>query len=535
VSVTKSRIQLQLEAIKSFWNEFKRVKRGVAGLIIICIFTLLAIIGPYITPYDPLYPKITEYPAGPAPIASELAQPYLHKLLPGGDALSENMRAVSDYKISSYETFQNWSKRVTGQNIEVAYTPNEGYHNDGAIKITYTSATAQPNPTSVSLTYNFKYPFKNPPGRGGFQLHISYKVDGNFTTESTVTIELFIKRIQGSEPLPNYYWRFTTIEDGTVVYIYPIYSDIPLSVNKPLNWTHKWLRSTGLWRIAPEYTALPWEKVFPTAGDYAFEVKLTFEDKAQSAKTMTVYLDNLDILIYGQVFGIFGSDGQKGTPRDMLSNLIYGARLSVFLGLSAAAISVTIGLFVGLLSGYFGGILDEVLMRITDILMCLPGLPLILVLIAVLGRSIVTLLILLSFLSWMGFAREIRSLTLSIRERAFVEAAKAAGAGGVYIVTHHILPNVISLVYLSLALSVPGVVLSEAALSWLGLYDPKVVSWGRVLSEFTNSGVASTTGFQNYWWWVILPGAMISLLTISFILLGYSLDEILNPRLRMRR
>lgn len=531
----KKSIESQIKAIKSFWNEYKRVKRGVVGLILICIFTLVAIIGPYMTPYDPLYPKITEYPAGSAPIASELAQPYLHKLLPGGDALSENMRAVSDYKISSFEEFQKWSKHVASQNIEVTYTSTEGYHNDGAIIVTYSSATALPTSTSASLSYNFRYPFKNPPGRGGFQIHISYKVDGNFTEETRVTIELFIKRIQGSEPLPNYEWRFTTREDGNIVYIYPMYTDIPLRVNRPLNWTHRWIRSTGLWIRAPEYTALPWAKVFPTIGDYVLEVKLTFEDKAQNEKVMRVYLDNLDILIYGQVFGIFGTDGQKGTPRDMLSNLIYGARLSVFLGLAAAAISVTIGLFIGLLSGYFGGILDEVLMRITDVLMCLPGLPLILVLIAVLGRSIVTLLILLSFLGWMGFARQIRSLALSIRERAFVEAAKAAGASGFYIVTRHIFPNVITLVYLALALSVPGVVLSEAALSWLGLYDPKIVSWGRVLSEFTNSGIASTAGFYDYWWWVVLPGAMISLLTISFILLGYSLDEILNPRLRMRR
>lgn len=536
MTTPKPKLPSFLKSLKNFWNEFKRVKRGVFGLILIVGFTFVAVFGPYMTPYDPLNPRINIYPAGPAPIASELAKPIFYKYLPGGDALSENMKVIEDHRISSIETYGKWKIRTNSSLAAVTYASNEGYDNDGAIKIIYTTTENPPSgATIVSLMYNFTYPFKNPPGRGGFQTHISYKVQGNLSEKTKVKIELFLRRIQGKTPLQNYTWRRYIVEGDSIVYIYPLPTKLPLVFSKPVGWGHRWIWATELWTIDLEYTALSWEQVFPTAGNYTFEVRVTFDDKTTSEKTIEVTLDNMDILIYGEVFGLLGTDGVRGAPRDMLSSLIYGARLSVFLGLAASAISVVIGLFVGLVSGYFGGIIDEVLMRITDILMCLPGLPLILVLIAVLGRSIVTLLIILSFLGWMGFARNIRSMTLSIRERAFIEAAKASGASGMYIVVKHVFPNVITLVYLALALSVPGIVLSEASLSWLGLYDPNIVSWGRVLSEFSNSGIAATSGFLDYWWWVILPGAMISLLTISFILLGYSLDEILNPRLRMRR
>lgn len=537
MTTSESGLKLRLKPFKNFWTQFKRVKRGVFGLFVIFGFTFLAVFGPYLTPYDPLTPRIRGYPAGTAPIASELAKPLIYKYLPGGDALSENMKVMPDHTISSMEIFEKWTKYTSTPLVNVTYTLNEGYDGDGAIKITYsTSAEAPPSDSAIArLMYNFTYPFKNPPGKGGFQVHFSYKIDGNVTKDTIVKIELFLRRIQGQTPIQNYTWGNYIMEEDSIVYIYPLYMKPPLVLSKPTEWNHKWLWSTELWVIHPEYTALPWKIVFPTTGNYTFEVKVTFEDKAANEKTINVTLDNMDILIYGEVFGILGTDGVKGAPRDMVSSIIYGARLSVFLGLTASLISITIGLFIGLISGYFGGMIDELLMRITDILMCLPGLPLILVLIAILGRSMVTLLIVLSFLGWMGFARNIRSMTLSIRERAFVEAAKASGASGMYIVIKHIFPNVITLAYLALALSVPGVVLSEAALSWLGLYDPKIVSWGRVLSEFTSSGVGATSGFSDYWWWVLPPGVMISLLTISFVLLGYSLDEILNPRLRMRR
>jgi peptide/nickel transport system permease protein len=163
-------------------------------------------------------------------------------------------------------------------------------------------------------------------------------------------------------------------------------------------------------------------------------------------------------------------------------------------------------------------------------LLVLPTLPLLIVMVAVLGANLNNLILLLGLLGWMGFARTVRSQVLSLKERPFVEAAIAIGAGKTHIIIKHILPNVMSLVYVSLATAVPGNIVAEAALSWLGFYDPNVMSWGRMLHDVQN-----TAGAIYNWWWVIPPGLCIAVLAVSFIMIGYALDEALNPRLRMRR
>ena len=183
---------------------------------------------------------------------------------------------------------------------------------------------------------------------------------------------------------------------------------------------------------------------------------------------------------------------------------------------------------MGLVAGYLGGIVDEILMRFADMLLVLPFLPLLLVLIAVLGPSIWNLIILMGLLGWMGFSRVIRSQVLSLKERAFVEASRAAGAGALHIIVKHLLPNVMSLVYVNLALTVPTAIVVEAALSWLGLGDPNTMTWGMMLHDIQYWGA------YKDWWWVLPPGLCIALLSSSFVLIGYAIDEIVNPKLRER-
>ena len=138
------------------------------------------------------------------------------------------------------------------------------------------------------------------------------------------------------------------------------------------------------------------------------------------------------------------------------------------------------------------------------------------------------LIIIMGLLGWMGFSRVIRSQVLSLKQRSFVEASRAAGAGPGRVILKHLLPNVVSLAYVSLALSVPAAIVAEAALSWLGLGDPSVMSWGRMLHEVQVSGAYKDL------WWVIPPGISIAFLSMSFIMMGYAIDDILNPRLRER-
>jgi peptide/nickel transport system permease protein len=255
-----------------------------------------------------------------------------------------------------------------------------------------------------------------------------------------------------------------------------------------------------------------------------------FSGNATASGNPEVYLGNVNLVLFGNSFGVLGTDN---VARDLFTQLVTGTRVSFVIGIVSAVVSVAVGLIVGLVAGYIGGATDEVLMRATDLLLVIPGLPLTIVLIFVLGQSLFNIVIVVGFLGWMGFARTVRSAILSLKERAFIEAVKSAGGGRFYIIRRHLVPNVFPLVYITLAMAVPGAIVTEAALSWLGLGPQDVMSWGKILYQYEQSGKIATGAFTT-WYWVIPPGLCIALLSLSFILIGYALDEILNPRLRER-
>src|SRR2546427_316474 len=225
-------------------------------------------------------------------------------------------------------------------------------------------------------------------------------------------------------------------------------------------------------------------------------------------------------------WGLLGTDAAGS---DLLTRDLYGTGPSMLVGLTAALLGIGVGLIIGLLAGLLGGLVDQVLMRITDLFLTIPFLPLAIILVVVLTASALVIIAIIAFFSWMGFARVIRSQVLTLRERPFIEAARAAGAGNGRILSRHLFPNLIGLTYVNLALSVPGAILTYAALAFLGLGDPTVESWGRILNDnFIVTGTAD-------WWWVIPPGFAIAIVSLSFVLIGYSLDEMFNPKLRRRQ
>ncbi len=222
--------------------------------------------------------------------------------------------------------------------------------------------------------------------------------------------------------------------------------------------------------------------------------------------------------------------GTDDNGRSVLTLLIWGARISLFVGLFATIISMVIGTLVGLTSGYFGGWPGAVLFRFTEWFLVIPFLPLAIVLASVMGRSLLNIAIVIGVTSWPGTALLIRSQTLSIKERAYLERAKVLGAGKWHQISKHVLPNVMPMVFANTTLTVAIAILAETTLSFLGLGDPTRVSWGSMLDDAYHVG-AITTGS---WWFIVPPGLCVVLVVLSFTLIGQALEDVLNPRLKGR-
>lgn len=223
----------------------------------------------------------------------------------------------------------------------------------------------------------------------------------------------------------------------------------------------------------------------------------------------------------------FGTDN---FGRSVLTLTIWGARISLMVGLFATLISMGIGSLIGIVAGYYGRWGEAVLMRLTDWFLVIPFLPLAIVLASLLGRSLFIIVMVIGITSWPGTARIVRAQTLSVKERPYVERARALGASGWHLVTRHILPNVGPLIFANTILTVAIAILSETTLSFLGLGDPLSISWGTIL-EFAFGAGAATAG---NWWWLLPPGLAIVFVVLAFTMCGFALDEILNPRLRQR-
>lgn len=218
--------------------------------------------------------------------------------------------------------------------------------------------------------------------------------------------------------------------------------------------------------------------------------------------------------------------GTDSLGRDVLSRLLHGGRVSLWVGFVSVGIAVSIGIILGLLAGFLGGLFDELIMRGVDIMLCFPSFFLILAVIAFMEPSLNNIMVIIGLTSWMGVTRLVRAETLSLRERDFVAAARLAGSSNLKIMFRHILPNALAPVLVSATLGIAGAILVESALSFLGLgVQPPDPSWGNILNDGREvMGVA--------WWLSFFPGFSILLTVLGYNLLGESMRDILDPRLK---
>jgi peptide/nickel transport system permease protein len=222
--------------------------------------------------------------------------------------------------------------------------------------------------------------------------------------------------------------------------------------------------------------------------------------------------------------------GTDADGRSVLALVVHGSRTSLLVGLSATVITMVLGAAVGIAAGFGRRFTDAVLMRFADFLLVIPWLVLAIVLASIFRRSLLLIILIIGFTSWPGAARLIRAQTLSVKEHLYVERSKALGGGTWHVVSRHILPNVMPVILANAILTVAIAILSESALSFLGLGDPLAVTWGQVIEEaFSRAAISN-----GAWWWLLAPSLSIVLVVLAFTMVGQALDEIINPRIRER-
>jgi peptide/nickel transport system permease protein len=256
-------------------------------------------------------------------------------------------------------------------------------------------------------------------------------------------------------------------------------------------------------------------------GDYEFVIEATFfstEDSLGSVKTV----------VGGDVFGGMGTDSQG---RDLAVGLLFGFPVALFIGLLASTLTTTIGTTLGIVSGYMGGWVDTVIQRLTDVVANVPLLPILIFMVIVLGSNLFLIILMLVAFSWPGLTILIRSMVLQLRSGQLVEATQALGASKTRIMIRHIFPQTAPFVFAQMIFFTPAAILAEAGLSFLGLGDPSIPTWGQILEQGFRTGAV----YVGYWWWVLPPGLLIVLTAMAFVLIALAVEPVLNPRLRNMR
>ena len=265
------------------------------------------------------------------------------------------------------------------------------------------------------------------------------------------------------------------------------------------------------------------ERLFPGGlrllpGTYEFRVTATVTDVGDT-------LDSVRFVVGGSVFGLMGTDG---LGRDLAVGLLFGLPIALFIGIAASVVTTTIGASLGIISGYVGGKTDLAIQRLSDIILNVPLLPLLIFLVFVFGSNLFLIIFFLVAFSWPGLTILIRSMVLQIRSGQLIESAVALGASRWRVMFRHVFPHAAPFIFSQMIFFAPAAILAEAGLSFLGLGDPSIPTWGQILQDGFTTGAV----FLGYWWWVVPPGVLIMITAVTFMFLALGLEPVVNPRLR---
>lgn len=255
-------------------------------------------------------------------------------------------------------------------------------------------------------------------------------------------------------------------------------------------------------------------------GKYTLNLSFYIFEKAEIIQSQ--------IILGGDTYGFLGTDK---AGRDIALGILWATPFTLFVGFMVSTVSVLIGLIYGTIAGYKGGKIDGFLMRISDIIYCLPSLPLLIILTySVKDRDIILIAFFLIIFGWINIAKVIRSITLKIKNSYYIEASKLIGQSDHKIIVKHIIPQLIPLVFANIAIAFPGAIIAESSLSFLGLGDPSIPTWGQILHDAYNRGAL----YEGLWWWILPPGIMIGLTGLIFMMIGNAIES-LDPRIGINK
>jgi len=526
--------------IRGFWEDFSHNKIGLVGATILFMYIGAAILTPVLS--LGINPDQTD-------LADDLVPPeWLTVFNPSLNTLPRSTVYTLGWKLdnSSIPEFISSSS-----SYNVTMVGNETIFKFDQVTF--------PENKSICIVLNtdlFNYPY-DPPRGGGFNVIFSARTDPNYyykignatvsTSRALYNVEVNFTNPEQTFSIWDAEWYLNKLSywrqgPETQMKLLPIIlppaqtrllktkQTFSVSLAADIYWAYRMgyvdesggVDSNGLART-----------LFSKPGNYSFKMYI-FISPTTSAGTLrpvsfSLKVSSIKLTIRGLLWGVMGTDYQG---QDVWARVVYGIKISLAIGLAASVVSILLGIVVGIVAGYLGGTVDELLMRVVDILLCLPSLPLLMVLVYIYGKNVWYIIILIAVFGWLGLSRVIRSQILSLRETAFVECASASGASRTYIMFRHLLPNVLPIIISDFVLSVPAAIMFEASLSFIGFGDPSTPTWGREFNRMWIEGGAFT---HFSWWWILPPGIAISILCMAFVFLGHAVDEIVNPRLRRRR